>query len=348
MLEIEIAGQKIGPEYPPFIVAEMSANHNHSLERALEIIEQAKNCGVHAVKLQTYTPDTITLDVTRSEFIINDKKSLWHGQTLYNLYKMAYTPWEWHQIIFDRCAELGLIAFSTPFDETAIDFLEELETPCYKIASLEITDLPLIQKAAKTGKPLIISTGGANLGEIAEAVETARGVGNTQIILTKCTTSYPAPASESNLLTLPHMQQAFSTLVGLSDHSIGIGVAIASIALGASLIEKHFTVSRDSGLDSAFSLDNFEMKNLVQESLRAWESLGSVHYGATPSEETSLKMRCSLYFVKNMKKGERITVDHVKSIRPGLGLPPKMIKEVIGRTVQHDVERGEPLSWDLL
>ncbi len=335
--------------YPPFIVAEMSGNHNQSLERALQIVDAAAKAGVHAVKLQTYTPDTMTLDVADGDFLIVDGDSLWAGKNLYALYKEAYTPWEWHEPIFERCRELGLMAFSTPFDETAVDFLEKLDVPCYKIASFEVTDLPLIRKVASTGKPMIISTGMASVAEIDEAVRTAKEAGCSDIILLKCTSSYPASPADSNLMTIPHLKQLFGCPVGLSDHTLGIGVAVASVALGAVLIEKHFTLSRaDGGVDAAFSLEPEEMRMLVEETKRAWQALGTVRYGPTETEKKSLKFRRSLYIVKDLKAGDVLSPENIRIIRPGYGLSPKYYEVVLGRRVREDVRKGTPLSWDKL
>lgn len=349
MPEINIGQFKIGPKHPPFIVAEISANHNQSFDRAIQLVDAAKQAGAHAIKLQTYTADTMTLDLTIGDFSIRDPDSLWYGKTLYKLYQEAYTPWEWHAELFQRAKKHGMIAFSSPFDATAVDFLESLNVPCYKIASLEITDLPLIQKAASTGKPLIISTGAATLAEIDDAVTTARRSGCKDLVLLKCTAAYPAPASDANLRTIPHLAMSFGICVGLSDHSLGIGVALASIPYGACLIEKHFTLSRDDGgVDAAFSLDTKEMKALVTESRIAWEALGKAQYGPIPSEQSILKFRRSLYFVKNLKAGEVIKAEHIRAIRPGGGLSPKDLSRVIGLCVAHEVKTGDPVKWETL
>ena len=306
----------------PFIIAEMSGNHNHSLERALEIVDAAADAGVDALKIQTYTADTITIDKSDGEFFIADPNSLWKGESLYSLYQKAYTPWEWHKPIFDRCKEKGLIGFSTPFDFTAVDFLEGLDVPFYKIASFENVDIPLIRKIAKTGKPIIASIGMASLAELIELVETAKANGCDDLTLLKCTSSYPATPAGSNLATIPHMKTLFDCTVGLSDHTLGIGVAVASIAFGAMVIEKHFTLSRaEGGVDAAFSLEPQEMKQLVKEVNAAYEAIGTVHYGLTSQEST--KFRRSLYIVEDMKAGDVITETNMRSIRPGLGLPPK-------------------------
>lgn len=349
MKEIKIANRFIGKEHPPFIIAEMSGNHNQSLERALAIVEAMAEAGVDAVKLQTYTADTMTLDLAHGEFFIDDPKSLWQGKSLYKLYQEAYTPWEWHEAIFKRCRELGLIAFSSPFDETAVDFLESLGVPCYKIASFENTDLPLIRKVARTGKPVIISTGMATLAELDESVRAFREAGGKELILLKCTSTYPASPENSNLVTIPHLRELFGCPVGLSDHTLGIGVAVASVALGASVIEKHVTLSRaEGGVDAAFSLEPQEMKTLVEETKRAWQSLGQISYGPTDAEVPSLKHRRSLYIVKDLQAGEQLTRDNVRAIRPGLGLPPKYLDLVLGKRVKQSVGKGTPLSWELL
>lgn len=331
----------------PLIVAEMSGNHNQSLERAFAIVEAAARAGVDAVKIQTYTADTLTIDADTDDFYIEDADSLWAGKKLYDLYKEAYTPWEWHEPIFKRCRELGLMAFSTPFDETAVDFLEELEVPCYKIASFEIVDIPLIKKVASTGKPMIISTGMATVAEIDEAVRTAKQNGCPEVILLKCTSSYPASPHDSNLVTIPHMRELFGCPVGLSDHTLGIGVAVASVALGAVLIEKHFTLSRaEGGVDAAFSLEPHEMRALVEETKRAHQALGKVHYGPTERESKSLKFRRSLYVVRDIKAGEIISPENVKIIRPGYGLEPKYYDVVIGRRANRDLKKGTALKWE--
>jgi pseudaminic acid synthase len=346
---ITINNKKIGLGQPPFIIAEMSGNHNQSLERALEIVDAAAKTGAHALKIQTYTPDTMTLDLDEREFHISDPKSLWAGNSLYKLYGEAYTPWEWHKPIFDRASELGLIAFSTPFDDTAVDFLEGLDVPCYKIASFENTDLPLIRRVAATGKPLIISTGMASIAELDDTVKAAREAGCKDLILLKCTSTYPAAASNTNILTIPHMRELFGCEVGLSDHTMGVGVSVASVALGATVIEKHFTLNRaDGGVDSTFSMEPDEMAQLVVESGRAWEALGKVSYGATEAEKKSIVFRRSLYIVQDLKAGDKLTKDNVRAIRPGLGLPTKYFEQVLGSTVKRDVLRGTALQWQLL
>jgi pseudaminic acid synthase len=346
---ITINDRKIGLGQPPFIIAEMSGNHNQSLERALEIVEAAAKTGAHALKIQTYTPDTMTLDLDEREFHISDPKSLWEGKSLYKLYGEAYTPWEWHMPIFDRARELGIIAFSTPFDDTAVDFLEGLDVPCYKIASFENTDLPLIRRVAATGKPLIISTGMASIAELDETVRAAREAGCKDLILLKCTSTYPATAENTNILTIPHMRELFCCEVGLSDHTMGIGVSVASVALGATVIEKHFTLNRsDGGVDSTFSMEPTEMTQLVVEAERAWQSLGKVSYGATEAEKKSIVFRRTLYVVQDIKAGEVLTNENVRAIRPGLGLPTKYLDVVLGKKLKQDVKRGTGMHWDLL
>lgn len=346
---ITIGHRHIGRSHKPFIVAEMSGNHNQSLERALQIVEAAARSGADAVKLQTYTADTMTINLSEGDFYISDSKSLWKGKSLYELYQEAYTPWEWHEPIFRKCKELGLLCFSTPFDESSVDFLETLDVPAYKIASFENADLPLIKKVASTGKPMIISTGMATLAELDETVRAIRETGNEQIILLKTTSTYPATPENSNLLTIPHMRELFDCEVGLSDHTMGIGVALASVALGATVIEKHFTLSRaDGGVDSAFSMEPEEMRALVEETEKAWLALGRVYYGATEKEKASLKFRRSLYIVKDMQAGEVITKEHVRSIRPGYGLAPKYLEIVIGKKVKRNVMKGTALTWDLI
>jgi N-acetylneuraminate synthase len=349
MKSIQIAGRHIGPNHPPFIIAEMSGNHNQSLERALEIVEAAARTGAHALKIQTYTPDTMTIDLDEREFHISDANSLWAGASLYKLYGEAYTPWEWHKPIFDRARELGIIAFSTPFDDTAVDFLESLDVPCYKIASFENTDLPLIRRVAATGKPLIISTGMATVAELDETVRAAREAGCKDLILLKCTSTYPSTPENTNILTIPHLRELFSCEVGLSDHTMGVGVSVASVALGASVVEKHFTLSRaDGGVDSAFSMEPAEMAQLVVESDRAWQALGKISYGPTLAEKKSLQYRRSLYVVQDIKAGDVLTKENVRAIRPGLGLPTKYLEEVLGKTVNQDVKRGTALGWGML
>ncbi|MDO8343829.1 MAG: pseudaminic acid synthase [Cellvibrio sp.] len=343
---IRIADRLIGRNCAPFVIAEMSGNHNQSLERALEIVEAAARTGAHALKIQTYTPDTMTLDLDEGEFHISDPNSLWAGTSLYKLYGEAYTPWEWHKPIFDRARELGIIAFSTPFDDTAVDFLESLDVPCYKIASFENTDLPLIRRVAATGKPLIISTGMASIAELDETVRAAREAGCKDLILLKCTSTYPATAQNTNILTIPHLRELFGCEVGLSDHTMGVGVSVASVALGATVVEKHFTLNRaDGGVDSSFSMEPAEMAQLVLETERAWQALGQVSYGPTDAEKKSSQFRRSLYVVQDLQAGDVLTCENLRAIRPGLGLPPKYLDLVMGKTVKQDVKRGTALSW---
>ena len=345
---INIGNRIIGHEQAPFIIAEMSGNHNQSLDRALQIVEAAAKSGAHALKIQTYTPDTMTIDLDEREFHISDPDSLWAGTSLYKLYGEAYTPWEWHEPIFDRARELGLIAFSTPFDATAVNFLETLNPPCYKIASFENTDLPLIRRVAATGKPLIISTGMASVAELDETIRAARGVGCKDLILLKCTSNYPATAENSNILTIPHMRELFGCEVGLSDHTMGLGVSVASVALGATVIEKHFTLNRaDGGVDSAFSMEPAEMAQLVAETERGWQALGKVNYCPAEAEKKSIQFRRSLYVVKDVKAGDVLTVENVRAIRPGLGLPTKYLNVVLGKHLKYDVARGTALEWEL-
>jgi N-acetylneuraminate synthase len=346
---INIAGRKIGPDQPPFVIAEMSGNHNQSLERALEIVDAAAKTGAHALKIQTYTPDTMTIDLDEREFRITDKNSLWEGATLYKLYGEASTPWEWHLPIFNRARALGMIPFSTPFDGTSVDFLESLNVPCYKIASFENTDLPLIRKVAATGKPMIISTGMASIAELDETVRAAREAGCKELVLLKCTSTYPATPENTNLLTIPHLQTLFNCEVGLSDHTMGVGVSVASVALGASVIEKHFTLSRaDGGVDSAFSMEPDEMFSLVIESERVWKAMGVVSYGPTEAEQKSLQYRRTLYIVEDVKAGDVLTDKNLRAIRPGFGLRPKYYEIFIGKKISKDVKRGTPLTWDLI
>ena len=340
---------RLGTSTPPFIIAEMSGNHNKSLERALAIVDAAASAGAHALKIQTYTPETMTIDLNEREFRIEDPKNLWAGRSLFDLYAEACTPWEWHEAIFERAIARGMLAFSTPFDATAVEFLESLQVPFYKIASFENTDLPLIRRVAATGKPMIISTGMASLAELDETVTAAREAGCRDLVLLKCTSTYPSAAGDTNLRTIPHLQKMFGCEVGLSDHTMGIGVAVASVALGASVIEKHFTLSRaEGGVDSAFSLEPAEMHALVAETERAWEALGNVSYGPTMAEKRSLQYRRSLYVTADLRAGEKLDTSNVRAIRPGLGLPPKYLPEVIGRVVRRDVARGTPLSWSFL
>ena len=348
-MSINIAGRLIGPDHPPFVIAEMSGNHNQSLDRALAIVDAAAQSGAHAIKLQTYTADTITLNVRGGNFEISDSDSLWSGRNLHDLYKNAYTPWEWHAPIMERAADLGLICFSSPFDESAVDFLEDLDVPAYKIASFENNHLPLIKKAAATGKPLIISTGMATLGELQQAVETAREGGCQQLVLLKCTSTYPATPENTNITTIPHLKNLFGTEVGLSDHTLGVGVAVASVSLGSTIIEKHFTLSRaDGGVDSAFSLEPAEFANLVLETERAWKSLGKVFYGPTEAESKSMIFRRSIYVSQDINAGELFTSENIRIIRPGSGAPPSLYEHIIGKVAKSSYKRGTPLSLDSL
>ncbi|MBT0653113.1 pseudaminic acid synthase [Geomobilimonas luticola] len=346
---LSIAGKAIGRGCTPFIIAEMSGNHNQSLERALEIVDAAAECGAHALKLQTYTADTMTLDIDEGEFFIADPNSLWKGTSLYKLYQEAHTPWEWHKPIFDRCREKGLIFLSTPFDDTSVDFLESLNVPCYKIASFENTDIPLIRKVAATGKPMIISTGMATVAELDETVRAAREAGCRDLILLKCTSTYPATPENTNILTIPHLSELFGCEVGLSDHTMGVGVSVAAVALGATVIEKHFTLRRaDGGVDSTFSLEPEEMRQLVVETNRAWQALGKVTYGPTEKEKASLQFRRSLYIAKDMKEGDIFTSENLRAVRPGFGLAPKFYEIFLGKQVRQNVKKGTPISWNML
>jgi N-acetylneuraminate synthase len=347
MPEITIVGRRIGPGHPPYVIAEMSGNHNGDIKRAFVLLEAAKKAGADAVKLQTYTADTITIDHNGPGFRIEG--GLWNGRTLYELYQEAHTPWDWHPQLFAKARELGIAIFSSPFDSTAIEFLEKLEAPAFKIASFEIVDLPLIQRAAKTGKPLIISTGIASLGEIAEAVEAARAAGGREIALLHCTSGYPTPPEESNLRTLPHLAEAFGVVAGLSDHTPGTAVPVAAVALGAALIEKHFTLRRaDGGPDAAFSLEPEELAELVANCRTAWSALGKISYELEASEKGNKTFRRSLYAVQNIPAGGILTAENVRSIRPGYGLPPKHLPDVLGKRAGRAIARGTPLNWSLL
>lgn len=348
-MEIKFGQHNVGAKHPPFIIAEMSGNHNQSLDRALAIVDAAAEAGSHAIKLQTYTADTMTLNVDRPDFKIDDPKSLWHGRHLYDLYDEAHTPWDWHQPIMERAKEHGMICFSTPFDHTAVDFLESLDVPAYKIASFENTDVNLIRKVASTGKPVIISTGMASLEDLQLMVTALREANCENFILLKCTSAYPALPSDANIRTIPHMAEMFGCQVGLSDHTMGIGVPIASVALGATVIEKHFCLSRaEGGVDSAFSLEPHELKLLVEESKRAWESLGHVKYQTSAVEKKSKQFRRSIYFVKDMKAGETITEDSIRCIRPGYGAEPKYLDKIIGMQLRGHVKTGDPLKIELV
>lgn len=346
---INLAHHQISSKSRPFIIAEMSGNHNQSLDRALMIVEAAAKAGAHALKLQTFTPDTMTLDIAEGEFFITDPNSLWKGQSIYALYEKAQTPWAWHKPIFERARELGMIAFSSPFDETAVDFLESLDVPCYKIASFENTDIPLIRKVAATGKPMIISTGMATVAELDETVKAARAAGCKSLVLLKCTSTYPATPENSNLQTIPHMRELFDCEVGLSDHTVGIGTSVAAVALGATVIEKHFTLDRaDGGVDSTFSLEPAELTQLVIETERAWQALGKVTYGPTKAETHGVTRRRSIYIVQDVKAGAVLTKDNLRCIRPGSGLPTKYYEMLLGKKVVKNVKKGTPVDWGLL
>jgi len=346
---ISIAQRDIALTVTPYVIAEMSGNHNQSLERALEIVDAAARAGAHAIKLQTYTADTMTLDISDGEFFISDKNSLWAGNALHALYQEAHTPWEWHAPIMQRAAEHGMACFSSPFDETAVDFLETLNVPAYKIASFECIDLPLVRKVAQTGKPLIISTGMATIAEIAEAVDTARDAGCQDLVLLKCTSTYPASPENTNLRTIAHMRDLFGCEVGLSDHTMGIGAAVAAVAFGASVIEKHFTLSRaEGGVDSAFSLEPEELKALVVETERASLALGKIKYGPTEAEEKARMRRRSLYVAEDLVPGDVLTRKNLRRIRPGHGLAPKYYELLLGKKVTREIKRGTPMSWDLI
>jgi pseudaminic acid synthase len=346
MKELNISDILISDKQKPFIIAEMSGNHNQSLERALAIVDAAADAGAHAIKLQTYTADTMTME---GAYTITDENSLWKGRELYELYQEAYTPWEWHQPIFDRAKERGIIAFSSPFDETAVDFLESLDAPVYKIASFENTDWPLLKRVAATGKPVIMSTGVASLADIDEAVRVLKENGCNDLVLLKCTSTYPATPENTNLLTIPHLSQLFDCIVGLSDHTMGIGASVAAVALGARVIEKHFTLSRaDGGVDSAFSLEPEELKALVIESERAFLALGEIRYGIQKAESKSKLYKRSIYIAADLKEGDVITTENIRIIRPALGMQPKYLDLVLGKTVRKPVKAGTPLTIDLL
>ena len=346
---LRLGDRRVGRDAKPFVIAEMSGNHNQSLARALAIVDAAADAGVDALKLQTYSPDTMTIDLDEREFHIADPSSPWAGTSLYRLYGDACTPWEWHAPLFERARARGLVAFSSPFDATAVDFLESLDVPCYKIASFENTDLPLIRRVAATGKPVVISTGMASQAELEETVAAARDAGCRDLVLLKCTSTYPAPPEYSNLATIPDLRARFGCEIGLSDHTIGTAVAVAAVALGATVIEKHLTLSRaDGGVDSTFSMEPAEMAQLVTESARAWQALGQVSYGPTEAETPSLQFRRSLYVVEDLKAGDALTGDNVRAIRPGLGLAPKHLDQVLGRRAAVDIRRGTPLRWEIV
>ena len=346
---VEIQGHAIGLDMPPFIVAELSGNHNQSLERALALVDAAADCGADAIKTQTYTPDSMTLDVRSCVFVINNASSLWNGKSLYELYQEAMLPWEWHEAIFQRAKDRGMLAFSTPFDPSAVDFLETLDVPCYKIASFEMTDRELLEKVARTGKPVIMSTGMASLAEIAQSVEWLKQEGCSNLVLLKCVSAYPSKPENANLKTIPNMRTTFHAQTGLSDHTLGTAVSVAAVALGATLIEKHFTLSRDEGSDAAFSLLPDQLALLRKECDEAWKALGNVSYGVSGEQESQeRKNRRSLYIVRDKKAGERLLAEDFRSIRPGWGLSPLYRSQLIGRRLSRDTPRGTPLSWDLL
>ncbi|MEN8722834.1 MAG: pseudaminic acid synthase [Alphaproteobacteria bacterium] len=345
--EMQIAGRKIGPGHPPYIIAEMSGNHNGDIDRAFALIEAAKEAGADAVKLQTYTADTITIKSDRPEFKIAG--GLWDGYTLHDLYDEAHTPWDWHPRLFEKAKEVGITIFSSPFDFTAIDFLESLDAPAYKIASFELVDLPLIIRAAATGKPLIMSTGIANLDEIEDAIAAAKSANVSALCVLHCISAYPAPASQSHLQTIPDLAKRFDVLSGLSDHTMGTAVATTAIAMGACLIEKHFTLARaDGGVDSDFSLEPHELKRLVDDCRTAWEAMGPAQYELKGVEEANQQFRRSLYITAEMKAGDVLSADNLRSIRPGNGLPPRHYDELLGKAVSADIAAGTPLSWDLI
>lgn len=345
--EIKINTRTIGQDHEPFIIAEMSGNHNGSLERAKDIVRAAAETGVDCLKFQTYTADTLTLNANTPDFIINDSQSLWNGRQLYELYQQAYTPWEWHEELFAVAADLGVMSFSTPFDVTAVDFLNDLNVPMFKIASFEVTHLPLIRKVAQTGKPMIMSTGMASEAEIQTAIDTAKAEGNEQIIILKCTSAYPANAKDANLATIPDMEAKFGVQVGLSDHTLGTGVAVASVTLGATVVEKHFTLSRDDGgVDSAFSLEPWEMKLLKEETSRAWNAKGKIHYSGTDNEAKSRQFRQSIWPSRDIAAGEVFSKDNLKICRPGTSLAPAKYEALLGKTATQSFKMGERLLVD--
>lgn len=346
---ISIGNVRIGNGAPPLIVAEISANHDQSLDKALELIRAAAKSGVGAVKLQTYTADTMTLDIHREGFVIQDKNSLWHNESLYSLYQKAHTPWDWHAPIFNLAKQLGMVCFSTPFDTTAVDFLESLDVPCYKIASFENTDVELIKRVAQTRKPVIMSTGLASRLELDQSVQYLRQLGCTGLVLLKCTSQYPALPSAINLATIADMKERYQCIVGLSDHTLGLGVSLAAVSHGAAVIEKHFTLSRkQGGVDAPFSMEPSEMQQLVQESRVAWQAQGEIFYGATEAEAQSRIFRRSLYLVDDIRKGDRVTKENVRAIRPGMGLSPLVYPKVLGGIFNKDFKKGTPLKWEML
>lgn len=343
---MKLGAKLVGHKHRPFIIAEMSGNHNQSLERALSIIDAAAASGADAIKLQTYTADTLTI---KRAYTITDKKSLWYGKDLYDLYQEAYTPWEWHEALFKRAKEKGILCFSTPFDESSVDFLESIGNPFYKIASFENNYHHLLSKVAKTRKPVIMSTGITTLSELSESVQVLNEGGCTDLVLLKCTSSYPASPESSNLRTIPEMQKRFGCLIGLSDHTMGIGVAIAAIALGAVVIEKHFTLNRsEGGVDSAFSIEPHELKQLVIEAERAWQSIGAINYEINVEEEKSISFKRSIYISKDIKKGEAFNFNNIRIIRPGFGIAPKFYEQVLNKTASTDLKSGTPLTWNVI
>ena len=349
MTNIQIGNVIVGAEHKPFIIAELSGNHNQQLALAMKMVEAAAEAGADAIKLQTYTADSMTLDVQSKGFVIEETDSLWHGESLHALYQKAATPYEWHQPLFARAHELGMLAFSSPFDEQAVEFLDGLAVPCFKIASFELTDLPLISAAASKGKPLIMSTGMASLSEIEAAVITARKAGCQDIILLKCTSTYPAQATNTNLNTIAHMRDAFGCQVGLSDHTAGVGASVAAVALGATVIEKHFVLDRNAGgVDAAFSLEPHELKLLVTETQRAWQAMGTVVYGGSQAEEKSKQYRRSIYVSRDIKAGETLDKSNLRIVRPAFGLAPKHWQQVLNRVARCDLKKGTPLSWDVI
>jgi N-acetylneuraminate synthase len=349
MVDIQIANRLIGPSHPPFIIAELSGNHQQDLALALDMVEEAAKSGAHAIKLQTFTADSMTLDVDNEHFVIQEQNSLWYGQSLHKLYQQASTPYEWHKPLFDKAKSLGMLAFSSPFDHAAVDFLDDLDVPCFKIASFELTDLPLIRKAASKNKPMIMSTGMASLSEIEQAVNTAKQAGCKDIVLLKCTSTYPALPTQSNILTIPHLREAFGCQVGLSDHTAGVGVSVAAVALGATVIEKHFVLDRQAGgVDAAFSLEPDELKSLVVETQRAHQALGQVTYSGTHAEDKSKQYRRSIYVSQDIQQGQILTEDNVRVVRPAYGLAPKYWDEVVGKVAKQNLSKGTPLDWSMV
>ena len=349
MATIKLGQRAIGPGEAPFIIAELSGNHDQSLDKALAMVGAAAACGADAIKIQTYTADSMTLDIRSGDFVIQDPGNLWQGKSLYELYQLAMTPWDWHQALFARANALGMLAFSTPFDHAAVEFLEQLNVPCYKIASFENSDHALLAAVARTGKPVIMSTGMATQTELAESVDVLKKNGCQQLILLKCTSHYPADPVDANLATIPHLAQLFDCQVGLSDHTAGIGVAVASVVLGASVIEKHFVLDRsEGGVDAEFSLQPEEFSALVQECKRAAVALGKVTYGGTAKEQASRKYRRSLYIAADMQAGDIFTAANLRSVRPGLGLEPKYLPMLLGKPIKRAASKGTPMSWELL